>query len=139
MKKRIWALVAATLLGLGGVTVTAAPAQASASGCTWAPYGYVCGNVIGSGVRVTEVYVSRGKADPSLICSYRGRMTVWNVEGRKVYDKWTATQSGCVPARAYLTIHRGSTLTFPNNSKLCTNFYEYGVQQGGGTCFAIYQ
>jgi len=131
------------LLGLlvafavAGVVVVgfAAPANASASGCTLAPHGYVCGKVDGSGLYVRAAHVARGKAGSDFICDYQGTVRVYNTAGRVIYLKKSGRHQGCTPLRAWFdfSIKRH----FPNHSKLCTSFYERGVRQGT-TCFRIH-
>jgi hypothetical protein len=124
--------------GTGAVsppTATTAPAFgiASASGCTWAPHGYVCGGVRGSGLKVRQAYVVRGKQGTDFICDYRGRVTVRH-NGRLIYSKWSSRHRGCTPLRAHFTFHINKS--FPHKSKLCDTFYERGVRQGT-VCFTI--
>jgi len=106
---------------------------ASASGCTFAPHGYVCGGVRGSGLRVREAYVVRGKRGTEFICDYRGRVTVYH-NNRLIYSKWSSRHAGCTPLRAHFTIKVNKS--FPHKSKLCDSFYERGVRQGK-VCFTV--
>ena len=117
---------AASLALAAGATTPAA--RADAVGCTPAPYGDVCIFVWGSGLYVSHVQVVRNKIDYSLICDYQGRMTVRNGDGVLLDSRWSRRHSGCTPLKAWFDWY--PRRTYPNQSKLCTAFFERGVRQG---------
>jgi hypothetical protein len=125
-----------TTTSAGGTNPAAVVTPMSASGCTLAPNGYVCGKVDGSGLHVSAAHVARGKSGTEFICDYQGTVRVYNSAGRRIYLKRSGRHQGCTPLRAWFdfSVNR----TFPNNSKLCTSFYERGIRQGT-TCFKIHR
>lgn len=134
--RNLLALLATLAVSTAVVVGFAAPANASASGCTLAPNGYVCGKVDGSGLYVRAAHVSRGKQGTDFICDYQGTVRVYNSAGTLIYVKKSGRHQGCTPLRAWFdfSIQR----SFPPSSKLCTSFYERGVRQGT-TCFRIHR
>jgi hypothetical protein len=103
-------------------------ARADANGCTAAPYGMVCIVVEGDGLRVDHAAVVRDKADPAFICKYRGRMTVTDRSGKVIDKRYSSRHKGCTPLRAWFDWYPKKK--YPNNSKLCTTFFEDGEEQG---------
>jgi hypothetical protein len=106
----------------------ASPARADSYGCTWAPYGNVCILIEGSGLYVSHVRVRRAKIDYGLICNYQARMTVRTSTGRLVDRRWSPYHRGCTPVWAWFDWY--PRRTYPNNSKVCTAFFENGDLQG---------
>jgi hypothetical protein len=119
------AALAASVLVLG---VGASKASADSYGCTWAPYGNVCILIEGSGLYVQHVRVRRAKIDYSLICNYQARMTVRTSGGRLIDSRWSPYHRGCTPIWAWFDWY--PRRYYPNNSKICTAFFEGGVLQG---------
>ena len=78
-----------TMLGVAGAVIlgVSSPASASASGCTLAPHGYVCGKVDGEGLYVRAAHVARGKGGTDFICDYQGTVRVYNTAGTVIYVK----------------------------------------------------
>jgi hypothetical protein len=110
------------------LSVEASPASADSYGCTWAPYGNVCILIEGSGLNVRHVRVRRAKIDWSLICNYQARMTVRNASGRLIDSRWSPYRRGCSVAWAWFDWY--PRRDYPNNSKVCTAFFENGELQG---------
>ena len=134
--RRLLALAATLAVAAAVILGVAAPASASASGCTLAPNGYVCGGVDGQSLFVNSAYVVRGKQGTEFICNYRGTVRVYNSAGHQIYLKRSGRHQGCTPLRAWFNF--SIKRSFPQNSKLCTSFYERDVRQGT-TCFKIHR
>lgn len=123
----------ASVMSVAMLSVPAPPASA-ADGCTPAPSGYVCVQANGEGTKITKVGVVRGKADPSLICNYRGSVVVTSPSGQKLWSK-TSSRNQCTPLRAWFSwkVNR----SFPAGSQICSSFYENGDKQGGSPCLSV--
>jgi hypothetical protein len=123
---RLGAVVAATTAT--ALSLGASEASADSYGCTWAPWGNVCILIEGSGTYVSHVRVRRAKIDYSLICNYRGKMTVRNRYGTLIERRWSPYHAGCTPIWAWFDWY--PRRYYPNWSRICTAFYENGVLQG---------
>jgi hypothetical protein len=124
-------LVLAVFAALATATVllsSAGKASADSYGCTWAPYGNVCILIEGSGLYVSHVRVRRAKIDYGLICNYQAHMTVRTSTGRLVDSRWSPYHRGCTPVWAWFDWYLRRN--YPNNSKVCTAFFEQGQLQG---------
>jgi hypothetical protein len=135
IKRLVAALGIATLVAGGTVALGANPASADSSGCTFTSSSlksYVCIAIKGSGTYVSHVSVSRGKFEPvsaNAICNYQGLMNVWNSSGTLIDHRWSPFHSGCSYFRAWFDWYPNKS--YPNNSSMCTYFYEgYGHLQG---------
>jgi hypothetical protein len=118
---------AALVTALFALTAGTPKAAADSFGCTWAPFGNVCILIEGHSTYVSHVRVRRAKIDPSLICNYRGVMTIRNASG-KLIRKREKYHSGCSVIWAWFDWY--PRRHFPHNSTVCTAFYEYGQLQG---------
>jgi hypothetical protein len=118
---------AALLTALFAMTVGTPRAAADSYGCTWAPFGNVCILIEGHSTYVSHVRVRRAKIDASLICNYRGVMTIRNTSG-KLIRKREKYHPGCSVIWAWFDWY--PRRHFPHNSTICTGFYENGQLQG---------
>lgn len=129
----------ALIVGLAAATtgVFASTATGNASGCTLtSTTQYVCIYVYGSGTYVNRVSVVRQKLSSIAICNYQGLMNVWNSSGTLIDRRWSPFHSGCSYGRAWFDWYPAKN--YPNNSSVCTYFYEgYGKLQGVA-CKKIY-
>jgi hypothetical protein len=135
-----WPLPAVAAVVTAGSLGAAAPAGASAEGCTGAPNGYVCVQVEGESRYVERLGAVRGKASWSAICDYRAKVVVRAPSGRKWVYK-SPFHRGCSWGRAWFDWY--PRRNFPHNSRVCSWFYEdgsrrrWGKRQGGVPCVTI--
>lgn len=119
---------------LAGIVAMPTPANAAASGCTAAPYGYVCGGVSGTHKYINHAYVVRGKASWDMICNYQGLFTIYDQHGSAIYQHHTSRHNGCTPGRAWFDWY--PRINFSNGVKECAAFYERDQRQGT-VCFRL--
>lgn len=129
-------VLAPTLVAFTIPFVGVDPAAASAEGCTGAPNGYVCVQVEGSGLRVNRLGAVRGKVGLSGICNYQAKVEV-TPPGEPTTTYWSPVHEGCSYLRAWFDWYP-SERYWPDQTTVCSFFYESGVQQGGHPCVTIH-
>jgi hypothetical protein len=109
-------------------------ADASADGCTPAPYGSVCIYVTGKGLNVKKISVARSKIDLSLICHYAGEVEIRPPKGRK-YSLPVQSQNNCAVGRAWFNWY--GNWNFPHGTRIFVHFYEDGKKVGGSPAITV--
>jgi hypothetical protein len=124
-----------TVMSLAVLSVPIPPASAGiASGCTPAPYGLVCINALSNGTTIARVKLERGKGEASLICDYKGTVSITSPTGKILWSR-TASRQQCTPVYAWF--EWDVSRSFPSGSRICSSFYEGGVKQGGSPCLTV--
>lgn len=135
-------LVLIALIAVVGLFAPTPSAEASAAGCTFAPWGDMCFGVNGSSTWINTARIDRGKVSWEGICDYGAKVEVRQYYGSRPHEYgvvwadeiWRRGECAIGNAWFDFDIYR----SFPHNSKICGIWHENG-EPTATVCHNIYR